>query len=602
MAKQRRHPKGGRTTPKGTRPDGYRPRHAEADPFWVEPPEPDLLGDVRRALADRGPVSFLDLVSALAASLDRKPDPFDRSAPAPAGPSRQDLLDTFVEIDRVETTALLAGFAALSTDEVERRRLERVVAGRAHHLPRWLTRLAEAEAEGAVELTHVLADGDNVIVGVRLATGEGITANVYIDHNLGTLVKDAYVIPAELDEAVVIMRANIDDPDMALLEMSPADAKVRIVEAIALTAMTYPPIETDSWPACRPLVEWMVRLLPDGGQGYQRPEWTDEERDELTERFFASGFGAPLDDEDNRGLLDSILWFGTGYGPGDPLRWSPVAVELLLADWIPRKIVADAEYLSKAPTLLRAFIRYCHAERGIRATLTDDTLAAVDEWEPEYQAVIRASRPQGVHAILAAMGAVDPYEYEDDADFIDELDEYHDHDVVIQRIIADAVGGGDALETLDDEPLPDEPFEWNGVPDDVHDRVAEVLGLVDGCCDELLDTEYRTACRRVLARIAANGPDVFRRRGRADTAAAAVCWSVLRANHERTLSTKALLEHFGVKSSVSDRAHTLLNAGGFPIGRYDFILGSPDYLVSTRRRGIIRSRNRRARRLTVPWR
>jgi hypothetical protein len=34
-----------------------------------------------------------------------------------------------------------------------------------------------------------------------------------------------------------------------------------------------------------------------------------------------------------------------------------VAVEILLADWIPRKIVADVAYLSNAPELLRAFIR-----------------------------------------------------------------------------------------------------------------------------------------------------------------------------------------------------------------------------------------------------
>jgi hypothetical protein len=56
--------------------------------------------------------------------------------------------------------------------------------------------------------------------------------------------------------------------------------------------------------------------------------------------------------------------------PGDPQRWSPVAVEILLADWIPRKITARAEQLSKAPDLLRAFIRFCHAEREIRPALT----------------------------------------------------------------------------------------------------------------------------------------------------------------------------------------------------------------------------------------
>ena len=39
-------------------------------------------------------------------------------------------------------------------------------------------------------------------------------------------------------------------------------------------------------------------------------------------------------------MLSSLLWFGSGYGPGDPLRWSPTAVEILMLDWIPRKILA----------------------------------------------------------------------------------------------------------------------------------------------------------------------------------------------------------------------------------------------------------------------
>ena len=38
--------------------------------------------------------------------------------------------------------------------------------------------------------------------------------------------------------------------------------------------------------------------------------------------------------------------------------------------------------------------------------MTDETLAAVDEWEPEYQRVIRSPRPQGPMALLAAMGVL----------------------------------------------------------------------------------------------------------------------------------------------------------------------------------------------------
>lgn len=285
-------------------------------------------------------------------------------------------------------------------------------------------------------------------------------------------------------------------------------------------------------------MEWVNASLPDGGTGYQRPQWSDAKVARLANRFFASSYGVELDDEDNRRMLDSVLWFGTDYGPGDPLRWSPVNVEILLTDWIPRKIVAEVAYLAQAPRLLRAFIQFCHADRGVRPALATETLAAVDYWEPDYQRIIRSPRPQGAAALLAAMGVLDP--------------------------------------------------------------VGEALALVDRCCDELLSGEYRTACRRLLARAASGDGDVFRRRGRIDTLAAAVVWIVGKANDlfgaygGRGMLVKDLMGHFGLRQGgVSQRATALRRAGGFDRDQFgNPALGSPDCLVSTRRQEIIEIRDR----------
>jgi hypothetical protein len=91
---------------------------------------------------------------------------------------------------------------------------------------------------------------------------------------------------------------------------------------------------------------------------------------------------------------------------------------------------------------------------------------------------------------------------------------------------------------------------------------------------------------------------VFRRTARADTAAAAVCWIIAKANdrfttHAGGLRAKTLLAHFGVSGSVSQRAGTLLQAGGF-IHQYlgQITLGAPDYLVSARRAAILETRQR----------
>lgn len=547
------------------------------------------MDDVAAALDADEPLLLLALASALLSSFLERPSLTRR--PEPPLPPRDEVVQTFFDVPLTETSALLAAIAGLSGDDVLRHRVRREIAARGHVLPRWLTAMDGAEPMDPVfEMRHVLDDGENIVLGVRLPGGHEVCAAVYIDHNMGTLVKDAYVVAGPLAELLDLMRATADDPDTTLTELDPADARARITEAVELAAITFPPPETDTWPGCRPLVEWAVGLLPAGGTGHVRPEWSDDDKQALADRFFASPFGAALDDADGRGLLESLLWFGTDYGPGDPLRWSPVAVEILLADWIPRKIVADVPYLAQAPELLRAFIRFCHAERGIRAELTAETLAAVDEFEDEYQATIRRPRPQGPAALLARMGVLDPggpWPAMDDLVLgFDPL-----------AGLAAAVGGDHALDALDDRPLPDEPFDWDRVPHDVRQQVGAVLELVDRCCAELLDVELRTAARRLLARVAAADPDLFLRRKRPQGTAAAVCWLVATANHlfrYGELTVKQLASWFGVSGTPSTQAKALLTAIGVTPDGYaygDGHLASADYLTGAHRAQLVAARD-----------
>jgi hypothetical protein len=167
---------------------------------------------------------------------------------------------------------------------------------------------------------------------------------------------------------------------------------------------------------------------------------------------------------------------------------------MLLADWFPRKVVADTAYLTKLPKLLRAFIGYCHNRRGIRSALTEETLAAVDHWEPQYQRMIRSARPQGPAALLAGLFA-----RPDDED-----------DRTVREIMLESldrtVGGRIQSQNLQDAPLPDEPFEWAGVAEDIRFVIQQMLAACDRCADELLDVEHRTAMRRFLSRAAVGDP------------------------------------------------------------------------------------------------
>jgi hypothetical protein len=552
-----------------------------------------LLADVRQRLASGEPVDLLAYVSTLLAAVDpRGESPFERErADGPERATLPTLLESFAEVVLPETTALLATLAELGPDELTRARARRALAARPHQLPGWLARLGETSVYKAAESTHVLGDGDSVLLGARLP-GHELTAVIYIDHNLGTVVKDAFPAPGPITEVVARMREAADDPDVRFGDISLADARTRVAEAIEVGAIMFPPLESETWPASRPLTEWLVRLLPEGGAGYVRPTWNETRKNKLAKRFFGSEFGKPLDDNDHRDLLDQFLWFGTDYGPGDPLRWSPAAVEILLADWIPRKIAASPAYLSAAPALLRAFIRFCHAERKIRPALTDETLAAVDEQEPEYQRVIRSPRPQGPMALLAAMGMLggqQPWE-----DGPSGAGQY------LLDALAEEVGGQDALDSLDGTPLPDEEFGWDQVPADVRERVGEVLAACDRCCDDLLGAEYRTACRRLLARAAPGLSGMLRKTAKPEAIAAAVCWAIGKGNQRfgqgtGELRVKDLMNYFSLsQSSVSERGYQIMHAAGIkPASTYPAVrLRSPSLLVSARRRPIIELRDR----------
>lgn len=503
--------------------------------------------------------------------------------------SLAELVESFIGTSYAETTAALTAMRAMVADEVLAARIGRELATRRHAMPDWLTGLHQAGAEPQVWfLTHVLGDGDDYLFGVKLPSGHALSALVYVDHNLGTVVKDAFVIPEPLEDLALTVGTTIDDPDQSLTRTDPANARAVMETAIDHGSRLYPPLESDSWPMCRPLVEWMLRMLPSGGVAPEPKEWSEEAKAAISADFFASPYGEPLDREDERSLLDSVLWFGTGYATGDPFRWSPVSVEMLLADWFPRKIIAETSYLAKLPDLLRAYIRYCHDRQGIRASLTEETLAAVDEYEPEYQRVIRSARAQGPAALLAGMFPM-PTGGEEDLSTGDILLEGLDR----------KVGGRFALQNLDDQPLPDEPFEWAGIADDVRPVIREVLAHCDRCADELLDVEHRTAMRRFLSRAAVGDPAAFRRKASPARGAAAIAWVICRANdtvgaYWSGLSGQDLLAWFGVKGSVSQRAEPLLRANGVdPRKLYGSMdLGAPDLLTSKRRTAIIASRDR----------
>ena len=578
-------------------------RSSGGGPEVPGPDGPDLVSDVRDTLRASHPLPLLGLASSLLTVLDpRQGDPFAGRSEGISGPSREELIASFLEVRLPETSGLLGAVAELTADEVEERRIRRELADRPDKPPRWLRRLAPLRVDRALEMSHVLGDGDNVLLDVRTGTEDPMTVLVYIDHNMGTLVKDAFVVEEPL--ATLERRfqeLSADEPDTTFIELDLADARARITEAIELAAISYPPLETETWPACRPLVEWVLRHLPEGGTGYVRPDWTEEAREQLIERFLASPHAPDVPTEDADDLAHVLVWFACDYGPGDPLRWSTVSVEILLTDFLVRKALFSQKTLRRAPTVLEAFVRFAHQERGIRAELTTQTLDSIEQHAPEFRRQLSGEQEgfgQGFGQLLQEfLGDHQPGEhgvgFTFDADGRAVPVTERMRELLIQQ-----VGDEHTLKSLDLVPLPDEPLDLDRLPSDIHDRVARIAELTDAGCEQLLDIEHRTACRRLLADVAEADPRIFRRRSRDDIAAAAIVWTITKANgslepYHGGLTAKRLIGWFGVTGSVSQRAETMLRALEIP--RRDdtgIRLGTTRYLTADARASIAEQRDR----------
>jgi hypothetical protein len=211
-----------------------------------------------------------------------------------------------------ETTALLALIAELLVDDPDpQRRCRREVAERGEHLPRWIGTLSRVEAYRAVRRAHVFGDVDELVIGMRLDGGHELTVAVGIDHNLSSTVVGAGVVEGPIDMALA--RVAETSTDTFVFEMTLNDARAWIEEALDKPRLVP---KTETWPLYRPLVQWLVGRLPEGGEP-RSPAWL-ESTEELCDTFFAGEAAAPFMDSGHREMLLQLLESGTG----DPLRWS----------------------------------------------------------------------------------------------------------------------------------------------------------------------------------------------------------------------------------------------------------------------------------------
>lgn len=146
-----------------------------------------------------------------------------------------------------------------------------------------------------------------------------------------------------------------------------------------------PPV-SDEAKELMPLVRARLRLLP-APRPVERRETPDREREALVAAFGISPEASGLAQAGPGPAADLARWFidfACDYGAGDPLRWSPIAVETLLADWLPRKAILEPAEIEALPEVLRRFVRFSAPRKGLAEGLVAETLDAVDLFARDF--------------------------------------------------------------------------------------------------------------------------------------------------------------------------------------------------------------------------
>ncbi len=348
---------------------------------------PDLIELLGSAVDDPSPLALLDVASSISvASTLEEPDPWFQTSvdeDDDDGPTltTNELVTDFLAAKQPETDALLLVWAEMLDDDLLKRKVARQVRPRLKRLPAWLGKVDEIRPVRALVIRSVAQDEEMILL--EIATPHGpFTIAVFLDLLAATLLEDALALPGDASKFTEGVFPG-DEFNSPPVEISLADARARILQALEVTKRTYPPVETETWPMDQNLLEWQLRLMPEGGEGIPHAEWTEEEVGEFVDQFLQSAHAKRLGDVDKVDVM-ILTDFADGYGTGDPRAWGISLSTRVLDDLIPRKLTAPPELLRSYPDLLMALVRYSHEQLGWPKEVTTEVLRSIRHARVDY--------------------------------------------------------------------------------------------------------------------------------------------------------------------------------------------------------------------------
>ncbi|HEY3505513.1 MAG TPA: hypothetical protein VGN37_22350 [Actinocatenispora sp.] len=294
-----------------------------------------------------------------------------------------DLIDELSDRDDALSGALLAGLAGVAPPDARERAAE-LLADRSG--PAWAPAVGAVTCTGAWAMSDVYGDQTEYILAFDYADaklgGPAHAVCVLVDFNLG-IVKDCWASLHPDGILADCRKSAAEDEDLLLAEVDPGTVGVRVAGLFAATDRLETLPEAQGLAEERSVVLARLSALPVSAPA---PAATPADLAEIVEDFLASPEGtldgAPREVVDACARL--VVEYSLAEHRADPLRWSPVAVELFLLDWAPRSAVIDEECTRWLPTVLIAFVTYAGHRSGLPERAVQATQDAVSEHIPAF--------------------------------------------------------------------------------------------------------------------------------------------------------------------------------------------------------------------------
>lgn len=348
-----------------------------------------LMVDLRRRLRDKDPIHLLGFLSAVVEVSDGRPGVDGR--PTDIAP----LVESFIGVELAETTAALHALQVLVPDPEVVSAIEDELERRRHPMPLWLKGIRDTRVSGAAIMGT--GPGDNILLGIDWDGGGSTTYVVYVDHTRGTVVRDAFPVPLNLDAAIAqfeeIAADSGDAIELAALDLP--EARSLVEEALGRGDDGIDP-ESDSWPASRPLLAWLLSTMPEDPElalERQTRELVEMHADIIGD-FVASTEAkrakVDLDSPVDHQALMLIAGFGGMATGASILQWTPDRVDEFLTYSLPTSVLVDEAIARRLPVLFKAFVRWGTRETGGPKELEPQLTRAVDRAGKKFVTLMAA--------------------------------------------------------------------------------------------------------------------------------------------------------------------------------------------------------------------